>query len=110
MLTKTTVYAQLWQAYNQAIAVKQGDWPPRAYWIIPDLRYWSLSQMRSLKRVAVSVVVGWVMGLVPVAFAEVKPTTPPQDLKPAWQWVAAIGIFGACGAILFKNSKRSHQD
>ncbi len=64
--------------------------------------------MRSLKRVMVFVIAGWV--LVPIASAEVKPTTPPQDLKPVWQWVAAIGIFAGCGAILFKNSKRSHQD
>ncbi len=45
-----------------------------------------------------------------VAFAEVKPMAPPADVKPMWQWVAAIGIFILCGAILFKNAKRSHQD
>ncbi|GJM26374.1 MAG: hypothetical protein DHS20C16_27890 [Phycisphaerae bacterium] len=66
--------------------------------------------MPRMNRLCQILCAGYTFLAVSIANAEVKPTSAPEDQKPIWQWVAAIGIFVVCGAIMFKNSKRSHQD
>jgi hypothetical protein len=65
---------------------------------------------QKLNRLCQILCAGYTLLAVSIAQAEVDLTSEPTDQKPVWQWVAAIGIFIVCGAILFKNSKRSHQD
>ncbi|NOX57708.1 MAG: hypothetical protein GXP29_02475 [Planctomycetes bacterium] len=66
--------------------------------------------MPFLKRAFLLTAICAVLCVVPRAQADLRPALPPEDQKPIKQWFAAIGIFVVCGAILFKNSKRSHQD
>ena len=48
--------------------------------------------------------------MLPVAFAAIKPAGAPTPPKPWLEWVITAVIVVGCGAVLFKNAKRSHQD
>ncbi len=47
--------------------------------------------------------------VVPMAMAELKEASKPEEQSPVWQWVVTLVLAAACAALMFKNAKRSHQ-